>query len=287
MKKIFNYLNLLTISVLLFASCNNDMPEFNDKDAFVGLGQSSLSVNEDGGSISIPVTLASVKGLSASVSVETLDGTAKAGVNYILDTPVLTFTPDSRTQNIKITIINNPGVFTGDVGFSIKLGTSQEVNIGADNICSVIIADLDHPLSAILGSYEATATSYFNGPTKYVVTFTKDKSDLSKVWIDDFFGVPGWAGSDMLQYGVADLEKGTIIIPFGQESEYKYGGTTPVQFLGIDNSLLGYGSGEGNWIVEIKDGGKTLVVKDYGVWTYIPGAGSLEVLLPGITMVKQ
>lgn len=287
MKKIFKYLSALTLGAFLFASCEiNEVPKFNDSDAFVAFGSGSASAAENAGTINVPVTLTSLSGLSATVSVEAVDGTAKAGVNYVLETTSVSFSEGNPTQNVVVKIIDNPGVFSGDISFQLKIGNPGDVKVGSENVCSITINDLDHPLTSILGTYTATAVSYFNGPSKFTVTLKKDPSDPYKVWIDNFLGDASWAGDDMLVYGNVDKDVTTITVPFGQMSEYKYGGTTSVEFMGVDAALNGYSAGEGNWTITIKDGGKNLAV-DYGVWAYIAGAGSINVLLPDWTMVKD
>ena len=128
--------------------------------------------------------------------------------------------------------------------------------------------------------------SYYSGPCKFTVTFKKDANDPYKVWIDNFLGDASWAGDDMLVYGVVAEDLSTITVPFGQMSEYTYSNGSNVEFMGVDANLNGYSSGEGNWTITITDGGKNMAV-DYGVWAYIDGAGSINVLLPDWTMVKD
>mgnify|MGYP003289131660 CR=1 FL=1 len=61
MKKIFLLVNIFALCLL--ASCNkNEFATFDDKDAFVAFGKASYAISEDGGSLTIPVTLASVAG---------------------------------------------------------------------------------------------------------------------------------------------------------------------------------------------------------------------------------
>ena len=287
MKKFFKYLSALTLGAVLFTSCDmNKLPVFDDKDAYVAFNSGTASVAENAGSVNIPVTLASLKGLSATVSVEGVDGTAKNGVNYVVETSSLSFSATAPTQYVTVKIIDNPGNFTGDIKFTLKFANTGDVNAGAENSCVITINDLDHPLTSILGTYTASAESYFNGPSKFTVTFMKDAGDPYKVWIDNFLGDASWAGDDMLVYGNVDTELTAITIPFGQMSEYKYSNGSNVEFMGVDAGLNGYSAGEGNWTIAILDGGAKLTV-DYGVWAYIDGAGSINVLLPEWTMVKD
>lgn len=216
-KSMRKILSLLTIAVLvLFASCDklNEMPEFSDGDAFVSFDKTSLKVNENGVTLNVPVTLASVKGISATVSYSVVNGTAAQGTNFTLadGSATLTFDATNRTQNIVINIINNPGVYTGDLNFQLVLSADGTIKPSAENTCTITISDLDHPLAAILGTWSATGTSYFNGSETWEMVFSKDASDVTIVWIDNF--VTG--GSSELIYGVVNAAKTEIKIPVYQ-----------------------------------------------------------------------
>ncbi|KAB2870860.1 MAG: hypothetical protein F9K37_04795 [Bacteroidales bacterium] len=219
-------LSILAIAVLVvFNSCDkNEKPEFSDSNAFVSFDKAALSVTEDGATLSIPVTLASVKGVSATVSYTVINGTAVEGTNFTLadGSATLTFDAANRTQNIVVNIINKPGVYTGDLRFKLQLSADGKVKPNAENICEITISDRDHPLAAILGEWSATGTSYYNGSETWEMEFSKDPSDVSIVWIDNF--VTG--GSSLKVYGVVNAAKTEIKIPvyqrIAESSSYGY-----------------------------------------------------------------
>ncbi len=214
-------LGLVALAAMGFASCSNDLPEFNDNDAFVAFTSTSVSVNEDKGEIEIPVLLTSLNGKEGTVDFEFIaDETAPAeeGVNYTVEnaSKTLTFTKDENTQNIKLKIIELAGKFTGDLRFTVKLTNAQGVNLGADNTFSVTIVDIDHPLAFMLGTYSATAESYYDGDTSWSLTIAKDDADVSKVWITNL--VPGGSSAKSPVYGTVNAEKTEIRIPVDQET---------------------------------------------------------------------
>ena len=285
MKKIILLLNVFALCLL--ASCNpNKIAEFDDKDAFVAFGGANYAITEDGASIKIPVTLASVKGLEATVTVEGVDGTAKAGVDYNIATSSLQFNSTTRTAYVEVSIINRPGEYTGDLNFTLKFGNLGGVNAGFQSSTKITINDLDHPLSFILGEYTASGVSYWDGPITWTMTLKKDPADDSKVWFDNIFGNASWAGDDTMFYGVVSPDKTTITIPLGQTSEYTYSNGKPLILLGLTSELNGYDSG--NVIVTIKDDGKNLDFgKEYGFWVQIVDTGNIAIVLPGITATKK
>ena len=286
MKKIF-YLFSIVLMGSLVASCHlNDMPTFNDSDAFAAFKTSSMSITEDGGTLNIPVSVTSLGGVATTVSYEFVNGSAKQGVDFedASGSGTISFGAGETQKNIAVKIINHPGVFTGDLKFTVKFKSAGDVKMGANNTCAVTINDLDHPLSAILGDYTAKGESYFNGAQEWTMSFLKDASDVTKVWIFNIFASDSWADTDTVFYGLVDDDLTNISVPLGQETEYKYSGTTPCVLLGFDGED---GWDEGYLNIAIKNGGKTLEFIDYGPWLYIPGAGSVNIVYGGIVCTKN
>lgn len=285
MKKIF-YLFSIVLMGSLVASCNiNEMPTFNDSDAFAAFKTSSMSIAEDGGTLNIPVSVTSLGGVATTVSYEFVNGSAKQGVDFedASGSGTISFGAGETLKNIAVKIINHPGVFTGDLKFSVKFKSAGDVKMGASNTCAVTINDLDHPLSAILGDYACKSMSAWGDDLEWIMNFSKDASDVSKVWIFNIFASAGWADWDTIFYGLVDDDLTNIAVPLGQETEYKYGGTTPCVLLGFDGEE---GWDEGYMNIAIKDGGKKLEFIDYGPWLYIPGAGSVNIVYAGFTCTK-
>ena len=204
---------------LLLASCNiNELPEYDDSNAFVAFTSSAVSVGEEEGSKQVEVLLTSIGGIETTVNFEvTPDETAGAveGKHYTIEgSKSLTFKKDAPTQKITLNIIDND-TFDGDVKFTIKLLDPEGVQLGASKTCSVTIEDDEHPLLFILGTLSAKGVSDFNGDTEWEVRIAKDDSDLSKVWIYNL--VPGGSSSSSPVYGIVNDDKTEIRIPVGQE----------------------------------------------------------------------
>lgn len=207
---------LAALAAVALASCNNDQPEFNDKDAFVSFTDTKASVDENKATLEIPVQLSSLKGKEGSVDFEiTADKTAPAveGTNYTVAnaTRTLTFTKESNVQNIKLNIVDLAGTFTGDLRLNIKLKNAKGVNLGAESSFDVTIVDLDHPLAFMLGTFSASGTSQFNGAETWTVNIAKDDNDVNKVWITNM--VLGASSAAYPIYGTVNEEKTEIRIP--------------------------------------------------------------------------
>ena len=295
MKRITKYIGLALAVSAFAASCNkNAEPVFNDKDAFVAFNSQTLSVSEDyskdGDNFKIPVTLASVKGIETTVKFEVTSLTAKAGVNFSLETSsgVLTFNAENRTSYIEIKTLPD-GIFTGDLQFRVEVFANEDVTTGSENICTVTINDIDHPLTALLGEYTMTGTKYgASAPVSWTMELRKDKEDVTKVWFYNMMGNSDWAGDDIMYYGIVDADKTKITVPFGQTSEYVYSNGNPVTLFGLDSELNDYEDGSLEITLTTDASGKySMDFGEWGLWFYIIDAGGIGTYLAGTLSAVQ
>lgn len=289
MKKI---LFIIPILAILFTACNkNELPKFDDSNAFVKLNISSASFDEDKGTVTIPVTVVSVSGVNATVKYTVTDGKAKLDENYRLVDPTatLTFDATNRVRNIEIELINKPGVYTGDLDFTITLSEESSIQIGAQNSCKVTISDKDHPLTPILGDYTAVGESFFNGNTQWAVTLKKDASDVKKVWIQNL--VPN--GTNLDVYGIVNDDMSEIRIPVMQEI-YKSSTYPLVRLEGYYGPTGDDFIPQGGYItVEIAADKSSMTIKDdFGSHVYNDAAGTsaagwYNYMLTGVVLTKN
>jgi hypothetical protein len=326
MKRIFTYLTILSAGIVLAASCSkNQPPVFDDSRAFVAFDKPTVSINEaivapDGtigpqtAVLRVPVTLASTKGIAETVKFTVkeeeflykdyidpegdlkdksnwIDKTAHEDVNFKLKTTskTLTFTAEQRTQYIEFDVLYLD-TYTGDLKFDIVLSKPESIDLGFNTTCTVVIGDVNHPLTAILGEYTATGNDYWDGPSSWVMTLEKDETDDHMVWIYNPFNNSGWAVKTTSPYGNVDADLTTITIPLGQKPGYVYSNGEPFIVLGINDSEEGFDSGNMTAKIVKDDTGKVTGLdfgKEYGFWGYINNTGSVGIVLPGITATKN
>lgn len=283
MKTIYKYLIMGTAALSAVVSCDlNSLPEFNDADSFAAFDMTSISVNEDAGTVTIPVTIASLEPKKAMVTYEAVDGTAVEGTNYTLadESAVLSFDGTVRTQNIVINIKNIEG-YTGNRTFTVNLVSAGSLNLGYESSCTVRIVDLDHPLASILGSYAATATDDGLGSQAWTLTLSADEEDTKMVWIDYItpFAV-SYPSMDFRVYGNVSEDLSTITIPCGQ-SLALYDENDPFvlcQYLGEYKV-----STSGNIVMTTADGGTTFTTENGIGFVTNEYVFNGAMLLPGTT----
>lgn len=164
-------------------------------------------------------------GYKDSTVITRTDKGAKNGINFTYstsclddyitdDSAKLVFAKNRNSAKIIIYPIDN-GIFTGDLFFSVNLKNVEGANLGASNSCQVTVADDEHPLAFMLGSFTGKGDSYFNGETTWNLTITKDPDgDLNKVWFYPF--VPNNHASAKPVYGIVNDEKTEVKIPVRQ-----------------------------------------------------------------------
>lgn len=300
MKKILIY-TALFVGLFAAVSCDkNQPPVFDDANAFVAFDKASFSIEEaiidENGDIlpqteklRLPVTLGSVKGLAETVKFTVADGTAKAGVNFNLLTTsgTLSFDAQNRTQYIEFEVLYYEE-YTGDLKFTVELAPTDNVALGLASKCTVTVGDVDHPLTDLLGTYRATS-SIAARTNPWVMELYKDEEDDHMVWFFNLFANAGWADIDTMFYGNVDETLSTIVIPFGQTSEYKYGGETPVTLYWMDaDDEVGKTGSVTVTILKDADGKITGLDfgEEYGFYALLEGLGWVGYAYPQIIAEK-
>lgn len=293
----------LFVGALALASCNNDLPTFNDADAFAAFTKTTYSIgeNDEVGEIDIPVTFASLAGLEASVNFS-IDKTSTAveGTNFtILNTSkTLSFTKDEPVQYIKIKVKDN-SVYAGDVSVVFNLSDPVNAKLGSVTACTLKIGDDEHPLAAILGTYHASAASIFSsrGSFDWNVTLSKDASDVTKVWISNlepYFASYGYVAPECNYFYGSVVMDGTnpvqIKIPVGQKLGYKNSDGVEILLWGLtgptgDDNVLG---SDGYIVINVKNNGASLeIANSFGAVEATNLNGGWWNLMPGLTMTKN
>ncbi|MDY6247889.1 MAG: Calx-beta domain-containing protein [Prevotella sp.] len=292
MKKIKFIYGLMAAVALVFASCNvNDLPEFDDKDAFVAFTSPTASAIETDGTLEVSVMLTSLSGINGSVDFEIVTpekGGAIEGKHYTIEgSKTLQFSGrEGATQKIKFNIIDND-VFGGDVKMTINLVNSQGANLGAVKSCTVTIEDDEHPLAFILGEFKGVGASYFGGDLDWTVRLEKDATDLNKVWITNL--VPNGSSSNSPVYGIVNADKTELLIPVKQETAISssYPHIVLIAYDGESKEMLG-----DNVKCTIAADGTITIKDEFGAYVYgddamTEGLGWYERVLPGAVLTKK
>lgn len=239
MKKIFNICAVAVI-VLLAASCNRKL-EF-EHTTFATFNSATYSVGEDTVQFKIPVTVYNPTNADMQVVFKAVDNSALKDVDYTVSpaSGILTFTAEEPTQEIVINVTNYPDNFTGNKSFSIELVSSSDaLSIGNFNTAKIQILDLDHPLSAFLGTWAGTLTFASNPPedmaAELIIEAVEEDDTYTKL---NIYGLePAYASytSGITVEAVYDKSRSSIIIPYGQTIFY-VNANYDFMIVGLDES---------------------------------------------------
>ncbi len=219
-------------SVLFALAACSHVAKYTTED-FVAVSGTSYTVSESTATFNVAVCAYPVNGQSnTTVTFDVKNGSAIAGEDFTF-TPangVLTFAGE-ETQNITITIIGQPGVFTGDKNFVIELkDASNNYSLNHYTQTRVTIKDEDHPLTDLFGNYDLVGISFYPDDGYYNVvvpmTIKAYDGDVTRIWMDGFvaFNRQDWWGGyfvDSSLYGIVSDDHTTITIPVPQATPTK------------------------------------------------------------------
>ena len=175
----------------------------------------------------------------------------------------------SDSTAIVVNVTGQPGVFTGNLNMRVTLESATAgVTIGNFKSFNMTIKDVDHPLSALFGTYTMAAVSVTNNGEvvypKWTVNVSQFDGDATKVWFDNltyFSAVPyhSYTGNAPV-FGIVSADKKTITIPLPQKT------TGSLSAFGLDNIYMFAHEGAGG--VYLTDNVDIVFkLNDDGAWT--------------------
>jgi hypothetical protein len=131
----------------------------NDTDARIGFSTSNYVVtqNENGGTATISVVRTDTSNIS-TVDVTTVNGTAKAGVNYLTVAGFLTFPVGVSTVSFTVPVLND-NLIHAPLTFFVALSNATGGGLAQPSISTVSIIDKDNA-----GSFNLGQTAFLTSP---------------------------------------------------------------------------------------------------------------------------
>ncbi|MEZ4643423.1 MAG: Calx-beta domain-containing protein [Chloroflexota bacterium] len=190
--------------ILLSASTIPSVAAAPEADPTVAFKQSSLTLNESAGAVSVEVQLNITSTNEVKVSYETVAGTATNNVDYTFTTGQLTFPANTLTQTIALTIREDT-IYEGttDEFFYVDLFSPISATIGTNRRLTVLIRDNETQPTATPTSGTPTTFSDNYEPnntlgTAYTIAADAAKTCSITLWPagdEDYFSFVGKAGS--------------------------------------------------------------------------------------------
>ncbi len=275
------------VAIVLSASCDRKV-EFPHA-TFATFDAVSYNVDENIGTVLVPVSIYNPTGSEVQITVKAADGKAVNGVDYEVVSPasgILSFSGETTTQNVEIKVTDKTGEFTGGKDFTLSIASAtQGVTVGNLNVAYFTIKDLDHPLSAFIGEWAGTIAGAFQAPS-YNMSFTiaADDNDpnfkqlIFSSGLDPFFVSNGYASASYV--GVAQSATEVAVLaeqPVGYQD---------VVLIGFNNADPDVADDYDDIRFVLNEDGTLTLTTAYGGYTPSQG-GFYEIYYGGATFTKK
>lgn len=164
---------------------------------------SSVSVNENAGSVSLSVTRSGGSSGVASANYATANGTASAGTDYTATSGDFTWA-DGNSDNKTITVpISDDSVADGDKYFTVQLSSASGASLGSPYSVTVTIVDNDTPpftLSASISLLSGFGELYLNNTISFSANVVGAQGTVSYQWDLSGDGSFGDASGQQVSY---------------------------------------------------------------------------------------
>jgi len=262
-------------ALLLSVACNRNV-EYKF-DTYVTLYNTAYSVNETVTEIKVPVLVNNPSGSEVQVSVKLNGIEAEEGVDYELVSPaggILTFSGETDSLEVVVGVKGQIGEFTGSKSLNLQVESlTAGVTAGVLNTALITILDLDHPLSAFIGTWTGTTfeEAYMGQNVTMNFNISADPEDFSKVVISTvdamMSAVIGITKPINLESTVVLNEDGTgqIVIPNGQLCGFN-NGDGEFMYMGIDAPDWGSATGYLDIVMNLNADGTMTVPNGFGIF---------------------
>jgi hypothetical protein len=277
MKKNIAIIFLASFLLVFFSACKEEKALFEEGEALVAFNLKTATVTEANGIIEIPVLLVSGLGNAVTVTVEvadTLTGMPMAveGDDFtVLDNSLsLNFDKGTGEAKVRIQTIDNDVRDKDRFFWLVITANSANFPIGYEggkskHACLVKVADNEHPLQLVIGTYLASAESYFNGPEEYTISTEPDPNDETRLLITNLVS----GGSNLKVFGIVDLESDPMTIQIPVLQSLVSSATNPAQVYGFYGPDGATTIPEGGFITgEIDAQGNITILDEYGSRIY-------------------
>ena len=152
----------------------------------IALGTSLISVDENAGTVSIPVVRTGGSAGTVAVDYTTVPGTATANVDYVTASGTLVFAPGETSKSIVVSILDDA---TDELNETFNLATDRVLGgavLGQPRTATITIVDDDGPPPP--GSGNGLLGAYYNGQYHQSLVFERTDATIDFDWV---LGSPG------------------------------------------------------------------------------------------------
>jgi len=220
----------LTAAMVSIIACGEKEPKSN---GFAQMGAPEVTVSEDCGTVEVEILLVSTATTPTTVNFTVAAGSAVEDQNYsYAGEKSVVFNAGETSKKVSFTVIDNPGVYTGALDFTVTLTDADNLTtLGSLVSTKVTINDLDHPLVSLITTFDMTSLLHYNGKLRYItwpVVFSAIDGKDDELWASNLnYALYHWPSRNddpnvdvgIGLYVKVSADQKTITVPLPQYTE--------------------------------------------------------------------
>lgn len=259
----FNKIAALLLLSGLFAACSDD-DSWNGTDATVSMAETEISVKENKGIFTIPVSVDGKLDGAVRVTVEvqeTGENPAMDDIHYYVTSKTIIIPADANSGNIEISTVDDPDI-NDPRTFTVTIKEVIGAEMGNNNTTTVTLRDNDSAFyEKLQGAWKMTGTSPYSGPLSWdvnIIGHEEGESGYDEVlYVTNMMAYPGSQATLLYKFDKASQKitlsfaLGTLFatnLPFQEGAMDAYLGTVDGQYMVLEGTIDGECSSDFNTI---------------------------------------
>lgn len=254
----------VALAALTMTACSDDDDKIgwnSNADVTVEMGQASISFKEGRGMVNVPVTVTGEANGNIMVTVaceETGLNPAQEDVHYYVTDKTIIISPENKTANIEINVIDPEEDINEPRTFDIRIVDVNACKVGEIDYTSVTIRDNDGDYyDKMSGRWTVNYIDYDGNEASAQVVL--NAADEGEAGYNEYYIMTGLMNSCSIEVDYffdPDTKTGHFEIPYGQQVgtvKFTGYGSLPVFLMGLlpGNYIDDEGAAVGNWSADL------------------------------------
>jgi hypothetical protein len=168
---------------VLFVACSDDTVGLNSHDVKVAFAQSDISLNENAGIVSIPLSVEGERNGLVKMTFKVTGVTAVENEHYLVTTTTLQFDAETETiPGLEIRLLDDGDTENDDRTLTVTIEQVEGAQKGAISTCNVTLVDVDkNPYFKLMGDWTFTGVNVATDETETFTVNISNNGDESLV----------------------------------------------------------------------------------------------------------